>query len=90
MDVGGTAVTHPPRWAALVALPVLDEAQGCDLRIDTGDLRVWTSRMGLEDGEPYARTVYVEALRDHRWLDVGHYDGDHPPRSLPVPVAFPT
>lgn len=82
-----------PTFEQLEALPSLCQAQTCDLRIDTGDFRVWTSRMGLEDGEPFERTVYVEVFSHHhdpesggtwfRWQDLGHYDGDDPPRGLP-------
>ena len=76
-----------PTWAELHNLPSLCSSQCLDLRIDTGDFRIWTSRMSLADGEPYARTVYAEFYepdaRNFGWHDLGHYDGDKPPRSLP-------
>ena len=76
--------TELPTWAELHNCPSLCQTQTSDLRIDTGDFRIWTSRMTLADGEPYERTVYAEFYsEDFRWNDLGHYDGDEPPRSLP-------
>ncbi len=73
-----------PGWEALTALDSLHPGHFLDLRIDTGDFRVWTSRCGLADGEPFEHTVHVETLsEDGPWLDLGHYDGDAPPRGLP-------
>jgi len=80
-----------PTFEQLEALPSLWQAQTCDLRVDTGDFRVWTSRMGLEDGDPFEHTVYVEVYDPdpvdlkvgRHWKDLGHYDGDDPPRGLP-------
>lgn len=79
-----------PGWQSLLALPVLCQGQADDLRIDTGEFRVSTSRCGLADGEPYEHTVYVEAYDFFReepgrsgWITIGHYDGDEPPRGLP-------
>ncbi len=72
-----------PGWEALTALDSLHSGQVHELRIDTGDFRVWTSRCTLADGEPYEHTVHVERLDDGRWIDLGHYDGDAPPRGLP-------
>jgi hypothetical protein len=90
-----------PDWDALVARPVLQEGWAWDLRVDTGEFRLWTARTGLADGEPYEHTVYVELFDEGRWVsadewatarwcDVGHYDGDDPPRGLPgvTPHAF--
>jgi len=68
-------------WADLLErLPTLSEAQAANLKVDRDELRVWLARTGLEDGEPFARTVYVEALDSQtgRWGDVGYYDGDEP------------
>jgi hypothetical protein len=49
---------------------------GGDLKVDKGDMRVWLSRWGLEDGEPYENTVYVEKLFDGKWVLQEFYDGD--------------
>ena len=60
----------------LEALPTLSQGQTCDLKIETERRRVWLSRGGVEDGEPYARTVTVERLIGGRWITTGRYDGD--------------
>ena len=72
-----------PCYELLETLPTLGESQACNLKIDTGDFRVWISRCGLADGEPFENTVYVEFNDGDRWKDLGHYDGDNPPRGLP-------
>jgi hypothetical protein len=80
-----------PSWHELVARPVISSGWNADLRVDTGDVRVWTARTGLEDGEPFEQTVYVEVLDEATgWLDCGHYDGTDPPNGLPgvTPHAF--
>lgn len=72
-----------PDWIELTTIEPLDSGWNADLRIDTGDFRVWTARTGLDDGEPYERTVYVETYGPTGWTDLGHYDGDEPPTGLP-------
>ncbi len=77
-----------PGWEALTALDSRWSGHVYELRIDTGDFRVWTSRCGLADGEPFEHTVYVEVRaepfdRGSDWIDLGHYDGDDPPYGLP-------
>lgn len=73
-----------PYWHELLARPSMADTQTCDLRIDTEAVRLWTSRCGLLDGEPFDHTVYAEMLGDDgRWFDLGHYDGLEPPRGLP-------
>jgi hypothetical protein len=66
-------------WAdALEARETLCTGQAEDLKYDDGECRVWLSRCGLEDGEPFARTVSVEILDDEegRWETVGYFNGD--------------
>lgn len=79
-----------PGWVDLLRCPVLVGGWAWDLRVDTGEFRLWTARTGLADGEPFARTVYVEVLDERGWVDVGHYNGDDPPHGLPgvTPHAF--
>jgi hypothetical protein len=61
----------------LEALPVLSVGQADDLHIDTGAVRVWLSRCGVEDGEPFDNKVTVETLsRDGRWVEYRVYSGD--------------
>lgn len=68
-----------PHWRDLEDMETLCESQTCDLKIDTGDARVWQARTSIEDGEPYRHTIYVELLEDGRWIDAGFYDGANPP-----------
>ena len=69
---------HPaPNWmirhyslARLEALPTLSTGQSDDLKDDDGDgQRVWLSRCGVADGEPYPNKVTIETLEDGRWVD---------------------
>jgi hypothetical protein len=73
------ADTDPRTWAGLLAkLPDLGDSGTSNLRLDNGQLRVWLSRLGLADGEPFEHTVYVEQLDEDagRWNEVGYFDGD--------------
>lgn len=74
-----------PYWHELTALAPRSDGHIADLRIDTGDFRLWTSRCSTADGEPFDCTVHAEVLDTYvgRWLDLGHYDGEEPPRGLP-------
>lgn len=53
----------------------LAKSQTCDLKIDTGHVRVWLSRCGVEDGEPYENKVTIECLVDGRWIVTDEYEG---------------
>jgi hypothetical protein len=66
-----------PRYTAdeLRSLPTLSVAQADNLKIDTGTERVWLSRCGVEDGEPYDDKITVERLRGGRWVTVEEYPG---------------
>ncbi len=46
----------------------LAQGQAADLKVDTGTVRVWLSRCGIEDGE--TRPVQYERLMNGRWVDV--------------------
>jgi hypothetical protein len=77
-----------PTTEILEELPVLIEGQADNCHIDTGDFRVWLSRTGIEDGEPYDNTVTIE---EHvkspawgwQWVEFEVYDGDDPPQVIP-------
>lgn len=64
-------------------LPVLCQGQADDLHIDTGDFRVWLSRTGVLDGEPYENTVTIEERTNEGWVEFAVYDGDDPPSTIP-------
>lgn len=51
----------------LRAMPTLHVGQFADLKIDTGEIRVWCSRMRITDGE--LDPVQVERLENGRWID---------------------
>ena len=58
----------------LRALPTLCTGQADDLKIDQGERRVWLSRCGVEDGEPFENKLTVEQYVDGRWQDVAIYE----------------
>lgn len=63
--------------------PDLSVGQACTLKVeyvlhDTDAYRIWLSRCGLADGEPFEETVYLEEYTDDRWVDVGYFDGGMP------------
>lgn len=58
----------------LESLPSLCVAQADDLKIDTGTTRIWLSRCGTEDGEPYDNKVTVEQLIDGVWETTEEYE----------------
>jgi hypothetical protein len=49
-------------------MPTIHRGHVSDLKYDDGFIRVWVSRMTIDDGE--LDPVQVEALRDGRWVDV--------------------
>jgi hypothetical protein len=63
---------HVP-LAELEAMPTLSQGQADDLKIDTGDQRVWLSRMTAEDGEPYDNRVTIERFVDGSWVEVEYF-----------------
>ena len=71
-----------PDWRALEEMETIDESHTCDLKIDTGDARLWLSRCSAADGEPYDYTAYIEVRNeDGRWIDIDCYDAKYPPES---------
>jgi len=74
---------HYPSTRDLEGLDVLIQGQSDDCHIDTGDYRIWLSRTGIMDGEPYKNTVTVEENIDGRWSEFHVYDGDNPPDVIP-------
>jgi hypothetical protein len=57
----------------LQAMPTLCVGQADDLKAETTDTRVWISRCGVEDGEPYPNKVTVERLISGRWETMAEY-----------------
>jgi hypothetical protein len=56
--------------AELEALPTLTVGQADDLKWESDSERVWLSRCGVEDGEPWANKVTVERLIAGDWIEV--------------------
>ena len=77
-----TAHRQMPHIDLLDALPTIETAHASDLKISHSNVRVWVSRCGLPDGEPYERTVYIETIFLSRWVLRGHYDGQNPPEQI--------
>ncbi|MEK3698198.1 hypothetical protein NYE33_14650 [Paenibacillus sp. FSL R10-2199] len=57
----------------LKAMPTLLQAHTDDLKIETGNQRVWLSRMTVEDGMPYNNQVTVEVCANGKWNTVDTY-----------------
>lgn len=74
-----------PSLAELQALPTLCQSQAMNLKIDCATFRVWLSRRGLEDGEPYAHTAYLERYEpNEQWWHSYPYDAAADNTWLPV------
>jgi len=61
--------------SALDPLETLSVGQSCDLKIDTGESRIWLSRCSTLDGMEYDNMITVEVLRAGRWVTVDKYAG---------------
>lgn len=57
----------------LQSLPTLCVGQADDLKWEDGQTRVWLSRCGVEDGEPFDNAVTVEILTEDGWRDHRQY-----------------
>lgn len=59
--------------AELEALPTLCTSQADDLKVEGDGFRIWLSRCGVADGEPYDNKVTVEEYIDGDWTETEHY-----------------
>ncbi len=58
----------------LLSLPTLVESQTCNLKAEGNGWRVWLSRCGVADGEPYPNKVTIERRDgDGHWFDALYY-----------------
>jgi hypothetical protein len=66
-----------PRYTAseLEQMDTLSVGQADNLKVDTGTERVWLSRCGVEDGEPFDHKVTVERFNGRRWKIIEEYPG---------------
>lgn len=78
-----TSVRYPS-YDSLIKLPVRQQSQTSDLHFDYDGIRIWVSRTGIADGEPFEKTISVECsfYEPPRWVLIGEYDGDHPPKKI--------
>lgn len=60
--------------AELEALPTLATGQADDLKVETENRRVWLSRCGVEDGEPYPNKATVEKLTGGEYIPAKRAD----------------
>jgi hypothetical protein len=56
-------------------LPTIEQGQADDLKIKSDTVKVWLSRMTVEDGMPYDDQVTIEHLIGGRWVTVEEYAG---------------
>lgn len=61
-------------------LPTLATGQADNLKLEFtdpyhGEVRVWLSRCGVEDGMPYDDIITIENLAEGRWVQVDQYPG---------------
>ena len=56
-------------------MPTLCVGQAADLKVDHGNIRIWLSRCGVADGEPYENKVTVEEYDNNKgkWSDHHNY-----------------
>lgn len=59
--------------AELKALPTLQQSHTDNLKKDTGNERVWLSRMTVADGMAYNHQVTVEVFSNGKWNIVDTY-----------------
>ena len=60
---------------ALSALETIRSCQHSDLKIDTGNSRVWLSRCSTLDDAEYDNEIIVEVFRGGLWITVDTYAG---------------
>ncbi len=58
----------------LKAMNTLSQGHTDDLKLEDGSVRVWLSRMRVEDGMPYNNQVTVERLINGVWQTVREYE----------------
>lgn len=56
-----------PSLKKLLAMPTLAIGQTDDLKIDEGSIRIWVSRLTVEDGMPYNHQLTIEHKREGVW-----------------------
>ena len=57
-------------------MTTVSASQFDDLKIETGDTRIWLSRMGIEDGQPYNNQVTIEKCIHGSWNTITQYEAE--------------
>ncbi|GGG06267.1 hypothetical protein GCM10010912_58600 [Paenibacillus albidus] len=57
----------------LKALPTLQQSHTDELKLDTGNDRIWLSRMTVADGMAYNNQVTVEVYTNGKWSTTETY-----------------
>lgn len=65
-------------------MPTLAVGQADDLKVWEDHLRVWLSRCGVADGEPYENKVTVEKWVNLRWTEVDTYQAEDEFKRIPL------
>lgn len=75
MPVRGPRIEKPRQYtlAELEAMPTISQGHTDDLKNDTGEFRIWLSRMTVADGMPYDNQVTVEKLINGVWTTIEEY-----------------
>ena len=60
---------------ALSKLETIKEGLTCNLKVDTGSLRVGLSRCSTMDGRPYDNMITVQVAKDGKWRTLDTYAG---------------
>lgn len=70
-------------WDAetLAGEDVLSQGQADDLHHEADGERLWLSRTGVADGEPFENTVTIERRVDASWITIAKYDGGDLPEA---------
>lgn len=58
----------------LQSLPTLHVGHFDNLKIKTGNVQVWLSRMTVADGMPYDNQVTIEQYIDNNWQEVIRFE----------------
>jgi len=70
---------HRYTKAELSRMPTISQGQFDNLQIEDlrhkPPVRVWLSRMRVEDGMPYNNQVTIEHCVDGRWINFEQYEG---------------
>lgn len=68
------AGTEKYTLAELQALPTIEVGQFDNCKVKTGNIRVWLSRMTVQDGARYNNGVTVEVYRHNQWENIAQYE----------------